>query len=102
LAGVRQAEAAGLLLGLAHCLIVTGMLMHRMITACCGALVVMLLRDGRALMRRATGATEQHGHGRKPLERNRYQEQASQEHTEAGHRGILMTVAELWTRPANR
>lgn len=77
---------------MARRLVVTGMLMHRMVMAGWGAVVLrmLILRRRRSLLRvHAWPAwpAEEHGRGRKPLQRNRYQEQASQEHAESDHCG---------------
>lgn len=74
---------------MARRLVVTGMLMHRMVMTGCGAVVLRMLIvcRRRSFLRVAAWPAEKHGRGRKPLQRNRYQEQASQEHAESGHCG---------------
>ena len=67
----------------------TTMLMHRVVMAGSGAVVVnvLIVSRRRDMLCRAAGAAEKHGRSRKALERDRYQKQASQEHAELGHCG---------------
>src|SRR5687767_14571336 len=84
LAGLKLVGAAGRRLRIAHRLVLTAMLMHGVVMAASGA-VLVVRRRGSLLCRSA--AAEKHGRGREPLERDRYQQQASHEQAETDHCG---------------